>query len=70
MHARIGRVAFSPDSADDLVSRLREQTVPRLQQAEGFKGFTVLLDRSNGVGLGITFWETEQAMRASENPEA
>jgi heme-degrading monooxygenase HmoA len=66
MHARIGRVSFSPEKADDLVKRLREETVPKLEQAEGFKGFTVLLDRSNGVGLGITFWENEQAMRATE----
>jgi heme-degrading monooxygenase HmoA len=67
MHARTGRVSFSPDKADDLVSRVRETTVPRYEQADGFKGFTLLLDRGRGEGLGISFWESEEAMNASDS---
>lgn len=33
---------------------------------EGFEGMIVLSDRHNGKTLGITFWESEEAMRASE----
>ncbi len=65
MHARIGRVSFSPDKADQLVSHARENIVPRYEQQEGFKGFTMLLDRSSGNGIGISFWESEQAMKAT-----
>jgi len=33
---------------------------------EGFKGMIALGDRHSGRTLGIIFWETEGAMRASE----
>jgi hypothetical protein len=33
---------------------------------EGFKGMIALGDRHSGKTLGITFWETEEAMRTSE----
>jgi heme-degrading monooxygenase HmoA len=69
MHARIGRVSFSPERADDLVSQVRETVIPRYEGAEGFKGFTLLLDRSSGegTGIGISFWESEQAMHATDD---
>ena len=67
MHARIGRVSFSGDKVDDVVSNVRSNVIPRLEQADGFKGFTLLLDRSGGEGIGISFWESEDAMRATDN---
>jgi heme-degrading monooxygenase HmoA len=67
MNARIGRVSFSPDRAGDLERHVRETIVPRYEGADGFKGFTLLLDRSSGEGLGISFWETEEAMAASDS---
>lgn len=66
MHARMGRVTFSADKADDLVSHVQSTIVPNYEGADGFKGFTLLVDRSGGTGLGISFWETEDAMRASD----
>jgi len=33
---------------------------------DGFKGMIALGDRQSGKMLGITFWESEEAMRASE----
>jgi len=33
---------------------------------DGFKGMIALGDRQSGKTLGITFWESEEAMRASE----
>jgi heme-degrading monooxygenase HmoA len=66
MHARIGRVSFSPDKADQLVSHVRETIVPKYESSDGFKGFTLLLDRSSGEGIGISFWESEEAMNATD----
>jgi heme-degrading monooxygenase HmoA len=66
MHARMGRVDFQSDKADEVVNHVRENVVPRLEEADGFKGFTLLVDRSGGEGLGLSFWESEDAMRASE----
>ena len=66
MHARIGRISFSGDKADDVTRYVRENSVPRYEQSDGFKGFTLLLDRSGGEGIGISYWETEEAMRATD----
>jgi heme-degrading monooxygenase HmoA len=67
MHARIGRVSFSPDKADQLANHVRDTIVPEYQQKNGFKGFTLLIDRQGGEGLGISFWESEEAMRATDD---
>lgn len=67
MNARIGRVSFSPEKAEEVVSHVQETIVPRYERTDGFKGFTLLLDRSSGEGLGISFWESEDAMRATED---
>jgi heme-degrading monooxygenase HmoA len=66
MHARMGRVDFQPDKADDVVSHVRDTVVSRYEGADGFKGFTLLLDRSNGEGIGLSFWESEDAMHATD----
>ncbi len=67
MHARIGRISFSPDQTDDVAAHVRENVVPNYEGTDGFKGFTLLLDRSGGEGVGISFWETEDAMRATDD---
>jgi len=66
MNARIGRIEFQPDKADDVVGHVRENVVPKYEETDGFKGFTLLLDRSRGDCIGISFWENEDAMRASD----
>jgi heme-degrading monooxygenase HmoA len=67
MHARTGRVSFSPDKADEMVRYAQDTIVPRYESSEGFKGFTLLLDRSSGEGIGISFWESEEAMKATDS---
>jgi heme-degrading monooxygenase HmoA len=66
MHARIGRISFSPDSADQVTSHVRDNVVPSYEGKDGFKGFTLLLDVPGGEAIGISFWETEEAMQATE----
>jgi heme-degrading monooxygenase HmoA len=51
---------------DDATSHIQEQTLPQLQKMEGFKGFVSLGDRQSGKVLGVAFWESEEALRASE----
>jgi heme-degrading monooxygenase HmoA len=65
MHARIGRISFSPDSEEQMTSHVRDTIVPNYEDADGFKGFTLLIDRSRGEAVGISFWESEDAMDAS-----
>jgi len=45
---------------------VKEHVLPLPQQQDGFKGFIALGDRQSGELIGITFWESEQAMRSSE----
>ena len=66
MHARIGRVSFDTDKADEVTKHVRENVVSSYEGADGFKGFTLLMDRAGGEGIGISFWESEDAMRASD----
>jgi heme-degrading monooxygenase HmoA len=66
MHARIGRISFSPDRADEVTSHVEEKIVPSYEDRDGFKGFTLMLDKSGGHGVGISFWESEEAMHATD----
>jgi len=49
-----------------MLRQVREEVLPRAKQIDGFKGMIALGDRHSGKTLGITFWESEEAMRASE----
>ena len=66
MYARVTTLEGTPDKMDDATSHLREQTLPQLRQMDGFKGFVALGDRQSGKVLGVAFWESEEALRATE----
>ena len=66
MYARVNTIEGSPDRMDDATRHIREQTMPQLRQMEGFKGFVALGDRQSGRVLGVAFWESEEALRATE----
>ncbi len=55
-----------PERMDDATRFVQEQVIPQLQQLDGFKGFIALGDRQNGKLLGVAFWESEEALRATE----
>jgi heme-degrading monooxygenase HmoA len=66
MHARMSTLEGSPDEMDEGLREVKERVLPLLQQQEGFKGFIALGNRQSGELIGITFWESEQTMQASE----
>ena len=66
MHVRMSTLEGLPDEMDEGLRDVREHVLPLLQQQDGFKGFITLEDRQSGKLIGITFWESEQAMHASE----
>jgi heme-degrading monooxygenase HmoA len=66
MYARVNTIEGSPDRMDDLTTHIQEQTMPQLRQMEGFEGFVALGDRQSGRVLGVAFWESEEALRATE----
>jgi len=66
VYARISTLEGSPEHIDEELRQVRENILPQIQQQEGFKGMAALADRQTGKTLGITFWESEEALEASE----
>jgi heme-degrading monooxygenase HmoA len=66
MYARVNRFQDRPENVDDAERFAEEKIIPQLQTVPGFLGVLSLVDRATGASLAITFWESEQAMAASE----
>lgn len=66
MFARMSRFEVHPDQVDQALRNAREYVLPLLHQQDGFKAFIALTDRQSGKTIGVSFWESEQAMQASE----
>ncbi len=45
---------------------MRDAVLPRLQEVDGCVGLSVLADKQTGRCIATTAWDTEDAMRASE----
>jgi heme-degrading monooxygenase HmoA len=66
MYARVTTIQGAPDKVDDVARQTQEQTLPQLRQMEGFERFVALGDRQSGKMLGVSFWESEEALRAND----
>jgi heme-degrading monooxygenase HmoA len=66
MYARLTTLEGSPDRIDDAIRYIQEQVLPQLQQMDGFKGFIALGDRQSGKVRGVALWESEEALRATD----
>ena|SRR5687767_7974379 len=66
MHARTGYFELSPDRVDAAVSAFDEEQLPRYREQDGYKGFTLLANRGSGKVLGVSFWESQGKLRASD----
>jgi hypothetical protein len=70
MYARHVTVHGSPDRVDEAVRMVRDQVLPVLQGCAGFKGQLLLIDRDKGEAIGISLWDSEENMLASEEKVA
>ncbi len=70
MHARVTTLEVPPDRMDDATRHVREQVLPRLSRMEGFEGFVVLGSSQSGKLQGVAFWESEEALRATDQAVA
>jgi heme-degrading monooxygenase HmoA len=66
MYARSGRLQVSPEQIDEIVGTMRQDQVAMFHGQRGYRGFTGLADRESGAVMGISFWETEDDLRAAE----
>jgi heme-degrading monooxygenase HmoA len=55
---------------DDATRHVQEQVLPRLSQMEGFRGFIALGSSQSGKLQGVAFWESEEALRATDEAVA
>jgi hypothetical protein len=77
VYVRIARFeGGDPAEADQAVARVRQQMQSeRPAGLEGAKRLLMLIDRKNGRGLGLTFFDTEEDLRRGDealnamNPE-
>jgi heme-degrading monooxygenase HmoA len=65
MHARVSTFEGTPESVDRAIEQ-GEEIAPAVKAMAGSKGLIFLADRSAGRSISITLWETEEAMRATE----
>lgn len=66
MYGRITFLEGSSEQIDAGTEYVRGTILPAARELDGFRGILSLSDRESGKGLTITLWETEEAMRASE----
>lgn len=67
MYARVATFQSDPANVDDAIKTVREQvesdnTPPGLEGAK----MLMLIDRQTGKGLGVTLFESEEAMRRGD----
>jgi hypothetical protein len=65
--ARVVHFAGPGDDLERGIAAYREQVLPFVRDATGFRGQTVLFDRAAGTAMGITLWATEEDMRHYES---
>ncbi len=66
MHARVSKLESSPEQVNELGRIVAEWVAPSLTEMEGFRGILTLADRQSGKVQLVTLWESEEAMRQSE----
>ena len=66
MHARVSTFSGDASGMDQVTAQARDVVLPAARELAGFKGMVAMGDRTTGKVVAITFWESEQAMRDSE----
>lgn len=65
MFARVHILETTPEQSDTGLEIVREQLLPWLRDASGYRGLIRLLDRANGKTLVISLWADEKSLEAS-----
>ena len=67
MYARVTSTEVNPDDIEKFVGMVRDNVIPRAQKLDGFTGGYWLADRESGRVMGVTLFESEEALRASQS---
>ena len=66
MFARVTVLQGSPDDFDDAARVMREQTIPAARGVPGLVNAYWAFERASGKGVVFAVYESEDALRASE----
>lgn len=66
MYARSTTIQAQPTSIDDGIAHVRDKVMPALKDIDGCVGLSLMVDRTSGRCIVTSSWESEEAMRASE----
>jgi hypothetical protein len=55
----------TPERLDDVLLYVKDEVVPELSKAEGFKGLATHVNRSNGKFMSMSFWDAREDMERS-----
>jgi heme-degrading monooxygenase HmoA len=67
MFARMTKLTDLGADVDRGVQTVRDQVIPHVKDLDGYQGFIGFVDRESGTFMSFTLWESEEAMRASED---
>jgi len=73
MYARVSSNMIPKGKVDEVSKMVRETTWPATKKQKGYKGYLTLVNKETGEAMGISLWDTEEDMIASEKthyPEA
>jgi heme-degrading monooxygenase HmoA len=63
---RVSTLEGSPDKLDESLEMIKAETVPQLRSLPGNVGMIGLADRSSGRTIAITLWDSDDALRQTE----
>lgn len=66
MFARVNTFRGSPENVEQGLQVARETVIPAVRSIPGNVGVINLVDRATGKSIGITLWESDAALRDSE----
>ena len=67
MYVRAGTGQIQQGKLQEAIDIANDSVVPAAKAQKGFRGIYFLTDAANGKFLGLSVWETEADMIASEN---
>jgi hypothetical protein len=66
VYARSTTINAKPESIDAGIAQVRDEVMPRVLEMDGCIGLSMLADRSSGRCIATSAWQSEEAMRASD----